>query len=456
MIRLSVTARIALLAFGSALACGLMLVAFFWQQTRGNAIEELRRDTVEQAKTLHSVWRANGRAALVQAIAQSDADDDDTAIAELVDRSGNRVEGVGPQHIGPPVAGGFRIAVLGKSPPWSQVESGFVVWRVGNEWLVTGWQLDAGQQLSRTIERALGLAILLAVGMGIAAGVIVARYVTGRVDRIADVVDAVSAGDMDRRVGSHGKRDAFDRLGRRIDFMLDRIDRLVRELRLVTDSIAHDLRSPLQRLRGRAEAALAATDPERRDAALAGLIGETDLVIRMLSTLLEISRTEAADSATLPPVEPGPLVEAVAELFEPVVEEAGMAFTVDLPDPPPAAMPLHRELLSLALSNLIDNAIRHARAGGSVSLSLIEQPGGIALSVADRGEGIAPEQQALARSAFGRLDRARSVPGAGLGLALVEAVARLHGGALRLEDNGPGLIARIDLPCSQRISDSPG
>jgi signal transduction histidine kinase len=213
-----------------------------------------------------------------------------------------------------------------------------------------------------------------------------------------------------------------------------------------TDSIAHDLRSPIARLRARAEAALAASEPRQREAALAGLIAETDLVMRMLAVLLEISRSEAVTRDALAVLDPAALIEEIGDLYAPVVEEAGLRFVVALPGGAVPQVRLHRELLSQALANLIDNALRHAADGGEIALSLQAVPGALRFSVADRGPGIPAADRAQALSRFGRLDSARSLPGAGLGLALVESVARLHGGRLELGDNAPGLAATIVIP----------
>jgi signal transduction histidine kinase len=240
-------------------------------------------------------------------------------------------------------------------------------------------------------------------------------------------------------------RDAFDRLAQRLNAMLDRIELLVGELRAVTDSLAHDLRSPLARLRARAEAASLAEDPAQRDAALAGLLPETDSMMRTLTTLLEISRSAAMGRDRFVTIAPATLIAELAELYAPAIEEANMAFAVDIGEGVPP-MPLHRELMSQALANLIDNALRHAAAGGALALRLARSPDGVRFTVADRGPGIEPADREEAVRRFGRLDRARSSPGAGLGLSLVEAVARLHGGRLALDDNHPGLAASIVLP----------
>ncbi|HET9511655.1 MAG TPA: HAMP domain-containing sensor histidine kinase, partial [Sphingomonas sp.] len=215
--------------------------------------------------------------------------------------------------------------------------------------------------------------------------------------------------------------------------------------RIVTDSLAHDLRSPVARLRAKAEAALAAPDEGQRDMALNGLIGEADVLGRMLGVLLDISRFESTARRTgFIAADPAAIAAALADLYEPVLEDAGIAFVTDIA--PVATIDLHRELLSQALANLIDNAVRHAPDGGSITLSVAQDDATVRIAVADRGPGIAPQDRDAALRRFGRLDPARSTPGAGLGLTLVAAVARLHGGRLELDDNAPGLVAMLVLP----------
>ncbi len=273
----------------------------------------------------------------------------------------------------------------------------------------------------------------------------VARYVAHRRDRIADVIDAAAAGDLSLRVDVPAKGDAFDRLAERLNAMLARTERLMGELRVVTDSLAHDLRSPLARLRARVEQAVTVADPVVREAAMGGLLVEADLVMRMLTTVIEISRSEAGSRDRFTSVRPAELIDEIAELYGPVVEEAGLRFAVEV-DERIAPMPLHRELLSQAVANLLENALRHGVSGGEITLRLARANGDVAIAVEDRGPGIAEADRPRALKRFGRLDSARSTPGAGLGMTLVDAVARLHGGRVELADNAPGLIARIALP----------
>ena len=227
--------------------------------------------------------------------------------------------------------------------------------------------------------------------------------------------------------------------------MLGKIEQLMAELRVVTDSLAHDLRSPLARLRTKTEQAVLIADPAQREAALGGLLVETDLIMRMLTMVIEISRSESVTRDRFTLASPVELVEEIGELYAPVAEDAGLRFLIEV-EARPAPLPLHRELMSQALSNLIDNALKHGASGGQVTLRLREGVGGIVFQVEDHGPGIAEADRAQALKRFGRLDTARTTPGAGLGMALIEAVARLHGGRFELGDNAPGLVARLVIP----------
>ncbi|MDG6746522.1 hypothetical protein QCF01_19210, partial [Staphylococcus aureus] len=169
-------------------------------------------------------------------------------------------------------------------------------------------------------------------------------------------------GDLSRRVSlvreGDSDGDAFDRLAVRLNAMLGKIEQLMAELRVVTDSLAHDLRSPLARLRTKTEQAVLIADPHQREAALGGLLVETDLIMRMLTMVIEISRSESVTRDRFTLVAPAELVEEIGELYAPVVEDAGLRFMIEVEDRP-APLPIHRELMSQALSNLIDNALKH-------------------------------------------------------------------------------------------------
>ncbi len=446
--RLSITARLALLAFALILLSNLGLVALVWNQIHDNAIELLRRDTIEQSDSLAEVWQSGGTAGLLKAVDDAYDRGDETLIAVVVGADGRRVGGRGPRiaALGPLRQTAFRIVRLDAAPPWSRRDAGIAIRRIGPQWLLSGRLLDDWQQEQRAIERALVVAGILSLALGLIGGLVLTRYVTNRLDRIGGVVEAVATGDLSRRVTVVADgADAFDRLAGRLNAMLDKIERLMTELRVMTDSLAHDLRSPLARLRSKAESAAMQTDPVAREAALGGLIAETDILMQMLTMLLEISRSESVSRDRFAAIDPAALVEEIADLYAPVAEDAGMAFELVVSGAP-TSIALHRELMSQAIANLIDNAMRHAASGGAIVLRLLREPGALRFQVEDQGPGIAAADHEQARRRFGRLDDARSTPGAGLGLALVEAVARLHGGQLALSDNRPGLIAAIVVP----------
>ena len=326
-----------------------------------------------------------------------------------------------------------------------------------------GRDIETQRQRLGRMRLVLLVALAALVLAGLAGGYAVSRHVLRRVEEVNATARSIMGGDMSRRIVVTGGDDEIDRLALNLNRMLDRIEMLMQGLREVSDNIAHDLKTPLNRLRNRAEAAL--RDPAGEGACRDGLertIEEADDLIKTFNALLLIARLEAgALEGTTEDVDVATIVGDVAELYQPVAEEAGLSFDVVYG---PVSADVNPHLISQAVANLIDNAIKYssaARTGpgpgpgdgeggpsetGGVRVEVERAGNGIVVTVADSGPGIAAEDRERALKRFVRLERSRSRPGTGLGLSLVAAVARLHGGSLRLEDNAPGLRVVFTLP----------
>lgn len=304
--------------------------------------------------------------------------------------------------------------------------------------LLTGHVIQGDVRLMEVNEDVMLAAMLFSVPLTLLVALAAGRLIDRRVGQVAATAAAVGRGDFETRVAMTGGDDAFDRLGAAVNAMLDRIELLVSELRIVTDSLAHDLRSPLTRLKSTLERAMIETRHPDALQAMKKVSGEAETLLTMLTTALQISRVEAGIGRERF-VETGiaDLLGDLVEVYGPYVEEHG--FSLACAAPKDLMLVLHRELLSQAIGNLIENATKYATGGRTIALTAEPLPDGVQLTIADNGPGIAPSQRAAALRRFGRLDPSRQISGFGLGLSLAEAVARLHKGRLELADNNPGL-----------------
>jgi signal transduction histidine kinase len=317
--------------------------------------------------------------------------------------------------------------------------------------LLVGRDLEERDRLYDIVVGAGRWSIALVVALGLAGGFFVTRRVLKRVDAMTETTRTIMAGDFSERVPIAGTGDELDRLAEHLNAMLERIDALMRGLKEVSDNIAHDLKTPLTRLRNRSEQALRSSrDEAGYKAALDATIEESDALIRTFDALLMIARAESGQAReNMSQFDAAEIVRDVAELYEPLADEKGLTLSVDAP----ATAPVHgnRELVSQALANLLDNAIKYVKAApdgaeADIKVTALGDKDRILLTVSDRGPGIPESERGRAIERFVRLEQSRSEPGSGLGLSLAAAVARLHGGELRLEDNHPGLTAVIALP----------
>ncbi len=323
--------------------------------------------------------------------------------------------------------------------------------------LIVGRDIEDLSRFARTMGRIGLWSIVLLAALGIGAGLAVSRSVLKRIEAITEASRTIMGGDLSKRLPLAGTGDELDRLSDSLNAMVARIEELIVALREVSDNIAHDLKTPLTRLRSRAEAAL--REPDGAAAYRDGLvktIEEADELIKTFNSLLLIARLEAgAVAESMGPADPASIIGDVTELYEPVAEEAGL--TLEVSAAPGLTVNVNRELVSQAVANLVDNAIKYsagsarqsATVGGErpkVTVSLTRAGDAVEITVADRGPGIPAQDRERALQRFVRLEKSRSAPGSGLGLSLVAAVARLHGGSIRLEDNAPGLRAVLTLP----------
>lgn len=315
--------------------------------------------------------------------------------------------------------------------------------------LLVGRDASERDRLRNVVRRAGGIALGMVLLIGVIGGFVIARRILKRVDGMSAKTEDIMASELKERLPVSGSGDELDRLASNLNTMLDRISALMTGLRQVSDNIAHDLKTPLTRLRNRADAALRSSGGEAElRKALEGVTEDADNLIRVFNALLMIARLEAGQAReTLASFDVSEVATGIAELYEAVTEEAGAELTLDVQ--PGVIAHGNRELVGQALANLIDNALKYGEpAGGGpvrVTLSLRSDGGKVRLSVADKGKGIAEQDRKMALERFGRLDGSRSKPGFGLGLSLANAVARLHDGALELADNRPGLIVTLTL-----------
>jgi signal transduction histidine kinase len=308
---------------------------------------------------------------------------------------------------------------------------------------ISDYQLgEVWEVILRTSLLGLGVTVVLAVAGGLAMSYGVLR----RVEAVSRASRAIMAGDLAQRMMLRGTDDEFDRLSSSLNAMLDRIQDLMLGLQQVSSDIAHDLRTPLTRLRQRLELA------RRREATVKGLhaavdgaIDNVDAILETFGALLRIAQIEAGSRrAGFQPVDLSTLLTELIEAYQPVAEERTQKLDAHIA--PDLWVVGDRELVTQMFANLIDNAMVHSAAGADLAVEAMSTPGGVQVMVRDNGPGIPPQYRQAVLQRFYRLDRSRSTPGSGLGLSLVNAVAGLHDATLVLEDHEPGLCCVVVFP----------
>jgi signal transduction histidine kinase len=312
--------------------------------------------------------------------------------------------------------------------------------------LLVGTEIDDLDEFVRKIETGLLLGVLLVFVLAGVATVSVTRRTVGRIEAINATSRAIMQSGLGKRIPLRGTRDEWDRLADNLNSMLDRIEALMAEVKQVSDNVAHDLRTPLTRMRGRLEKAYNRQGDGGHDQSLVGdTIAELDAVLRMFASLTRISQIEANDrTSAFRTVNLAEIATEVVELFDAAAEErrGHLDAVVDRR----VLVSGDRDLLFDAVANLVDNAIKHGREAGRVTVELARDSGGAVISVIDDGPGIPGDECHHVFKRFYRLERSRGTPGNGLGLSLVAAVARFHGARIEMVDNAPGLSVRLLFP----------
>ena len=309
--------------------------------------------------------------------------------------------------------------------------------------LLVGHLADSRIALGRRYWLSIAVSVLVTAVLGLGLGWLVSRRGVRVVHAAADTGDRFLGGHLDERLTISNRDDEFDRLAEVVNACFDEIERMVRSLRAATDGLAHDLKTPLTRIKARLELAMLRGQDGPENVLLAETARDLEALLDLINGLLALARADATTADSFVALDLAWVAQEAYDLYAPLAEDAGQHLELSLTPAPTRGV---SSLLLHAAANLIDNAIKHAPAGATVALGTGTRNGVACLTVADTGAGIAAEVHALALQRFSRLDESRSTPGSGLGLSLVATVARVHRGQFVLADNVPGLRAELRLP----------
>lgn len=443
----STSARLALLVMGSFLAAVVLIGGGLYYAVSSLLLHEARDLVRADAITLVDTYREGGRTALLDEIqARIHGDDGDPdAVYALAGADGSALVGERPDA-GLPGPRGRWVEFTERMP-----ETGDALRVIayeqrlrGGEVLLTGQRLQAQDRLLRLMQQAALRALLAAAALAALVGWLTSRWVARRLRGLEATAARVSAGQLGLRAPLDHSGDAFDQVAFRFNAMLDRIEELLGGVRHATDHIAHDLRTPLTRLRNRLEDLRQQAREAELQAHLDRAVAETDQLLQSFGALLRLSRIEAqALDADAPRVALSEVVEDAVELYAPIGAERRIRLQVQLAA---ASVRGDRDQLFQLAVNLLDNALKYAPAGSEVEVRLDAVAAGVRLQVGDRGPGVPEAERERVFDRFQRLEAHRGSPGTGLGLSLVRAIVRHHGGQVQLLDNAPGLRVQVLLP----------
>jgi len=451
----SSTFRLALIwiaIFGTAVAA---LLGYVYLSTASYLRSRSDQAIVMELAILRDAYAGGGRGRLIATIAQRIADGHfESGVYLLADSSGVPLAGnlaTWPESFkGVEGWGNF-------SAEWKPGAAQPSLLRATFETLADGSHLLVGQdvreldQLAMKINTALIVTALLIVVVAGAASVMITRRTVGRIESINATSRAIMQSGLSERIPLRGTRDEWDELATNLNSMLERIETLMGEVKQFTDNVAHELRTPITRMRGRLEKTHnSLRDGDAHKSMIGDITADLDSVLRIFSSLTRISQIEASDrTAAFRTVNLAEIVHEVVELYDAAAEEKGGQLSIV--GDQRVLITGDRDLLFDALANLVDNAIKHGREAGRVTVEVRETDAGASIAVSDEGPGIPGDEIRNVFKRFYRLERSRQTPGNGLGLSLVAAVARLHGAQIETLDNVPGLTVRLSFPSSARV-----
>jgi signal transduction histidine kinase len=447
--RLTAAAAIALV-----LAAAIVTVLLF-RQTNSILTEQVLATLRAEAQLLRADALGGGTPEIVARVAAL-SHPDGIGLYYLTDQRGAKLAGnlnrLPPELAAAPQGGVFRYSPVHGSDVAERLAVAIPVDVGAGSTLIVGRDIEDQRAFADAMKRTFLIGFGALSLLGLLGGLAISRFTLSRLDAITNTSRSIMGGDLSRRIPVEGSGGELDALAQSLNEMFDKIEGLMSGLREVSDNIAHDLKTPLNRLRNSAEAAL--RDPRGGEGYREGLertIEKADDLIKTFNALLLIARLEAGPlQDSLERFDLGALVDDVAELYMPAAEEDGFHLTVEAEKG--VEVLANRQLIGQAIANLIDNAIKYSRAGsasGTISVTAGRLAAGAVISVADTGPGISAADRDRVLKRFVRLEESRTKPGTGLGLSLVAAVARLHHGEIRLADNHPGL--KVDLVLSERV-----
>lgn len=457
----SSTFRLALLYMLLVGASVAILLGFIYWSTAGYMARQTDATIGAEIQGLAEQYRRRGLAGLSRVIAERIARDPQGASVYLLSNpDGEPIIGNLDRWpaVAPDAEGwvGFRARLPSGTAPEDGYAARAKVFRLrGDLRLLVGRDVRELVAIRELILDAIAWGLAITVGLALLGGWLMSASIVRRLDIINQVSREIMQGDLSRRVPDSGTGDDFDQLAENLNRMLERIETLMASIRQVSDNIAHDLRTPLSRLRNRLELLRGESMSAEASAEVDVAIADADELLSAFNALLRIARIEAGNrQAAFADLDPLTLLRDVAELYEPLAAESAQSIRVetDLSDACNGAerstsrLYADRDLLFQALANLVDNAIKHTPSGGHILLRANDEGPVAELSVTDDGPGIPEALREKVLQRFFRIEASRVAPGHGLGLSLVQAVAQLHGAELRLEDAAPGLRVQMRLP----------